>query len=307
MVSLASIVGPPSWCCRVQPAVKSSVTSNLRPSFTQPERPLVVVLGSRDTLDRIRNLYSLVLRADAVLVGGQMSQPFLAAIGHQPHRRGRAPSSSKNVGTPTASATPSTISIHLPSDLVWESDSGNTVTAGQLEVVDGSIGDIGPKTGIEYADVLRGAGTILWMGSLGKVEDDRFVGGTLVVGRALVGEYGQDRARRRRSVRSASEDTASCPTPAEFRERHRQCGGLAQRWRLAGSDRLAAGPQTSRGNLVMTPTRMTTQEPRRSLRADQTMDRIRSSEAGFLEGCWIVGMRSMHPLAVSPWLCAPKP
>ena len=115
-----------------------------------------------------------------------MSQPFLAAIGHQPPSGESAEFLEE---CRHAYGVGNTIHhlIHLPSDLVWESDSGNTVTAGQLEVVDGSIGDIGPKTGIEYADVLRGAGTILWMGSLGKVEDDRFVGGTLALGRALVG------------------------------------------------------------------------------------------------------------------------
>ena len=41
------------------------------------------------------------------------------------------------------------------------------------------------KAGIEYGEVLRGAGSILWVGSLGKVEDDRFEEGTLALGRAL--------------------------------------------------------------------------------------------------------------------------
>jgi phosphoglycerate kinase len=154
--------------------------------FTQPERPLVVVLGSRETLDRIRNLYSLVLRADAVLVGGQMSKPFLAAIGHQP-QSGETPEFLEECRHAYGVGNTIHHSIHLPSDLVWECNDGTTLTAGQHKVVNGSIGDIGPKTGIEYSDVLRGAGSILWVGSLGEVEDDRFIEGTLALGRALTG------------------------------------------------------------------------------------------------------------------------
>lgn len=182
--SLASIVGPPTLLPSAAGRQLQRDLGLLQPLFTEPERPLVVVLGSRDTLDRIRNLYSLVLRADAVLVGGQMSQPFLAAIGHQPESGETAEFLEE---CRHAYGVGNTIhhTIHLPSDLVWECDNGSTKTAEQLKVVDGSIGDIGPRTGIEYGDVLRGAGSILWVGSLGKVEDDRFVEGTLALGRAL--------------------------------------------------------------------------------------------------------------------------
>jgi phosphoglycerate kinase len=184
--SLASIVGPPTVLPSAAGRQLQRDLGLLRPLLTQPERPLVVVLGSRDTLDRIRNLYSLVLRADAVLVGGQMSQPFLEAIGHQPLLGDTAEfledcRHAYGVGNTIQH------SIHLPSDLVWECKDGSTTTAEQRKVVDGSIGDIGPKTGIEFGDVLRGAGSILWVGSLGEVEDDRFVEGTLALGRALTG------------------------------------------------------------------------------------------------------------------------
>jgi phosphoglycerate kinase len=183
--SLASIVGPPTLLpCAAGRQLQRDLKV-LEPLFTQPERPLVVVLGSRDTLDRIRNLYSLVLRADAVLVGGQMSQPFLGAIGHQPHTGESAEFLEE---CRHAYGVGSTIHhpIHLPSDLVWERSDGSTMTSDPTDRCDGSIGDIGPNTGFEYGDVLRGAGTILWVGSLGKVEDDRFAGGTLAVGQALV-------------------------------------------------------------------------------------------------------------------------
>ena len=183
-MSLSSIIGPPSLLPSAAGRQLQADVELLLPLLTAPDRPLVVVLGSRDTLDRISNLYSLMLRADAVLVGGQMSQPFLAAIGRQP------PSDDSlefleecrhAYGVGHTIRHP----IHLPSDLVWERPDGSVTTVDELQPVEGSIGDIGPRTGLKFANTLRGAGTIVWAGSLGKVEEARFAEGTLALGRAL--------------------------------------------------------------------------------------------------------------------------
>ncbi len=185
-LSLSSIIGPPAELPSAAGRQLQADVGLLMPLLIEPERPLVVVLGSRDTLDRIPNLYSLVLRADAVLVGGQMSQPFLAAIGRQPagresHEFLEQCRHAYGVGITIHHP------IHLPTDLVWECSDVNAVTAEQHESIDGSIGDIGPRAGVEFGDVLRGAGSVLWAGSLGRVEDPRFAKGTLAAGRALVG------------------------------------------------------------------------------------------------------------------------
>ena len=184
--SLSSIIGPPSVLPSAAGRQLQADVQLLLPLLTAPDRPLVVVLGSRDTIDRIHNLYSLVLRADAVLVGGQMSQPFLAAIGRQP--RGDDPPEFLDECR-HAYGVGDTIHhpIHLPSDLVWERSDGSVATVDALQPVDGSIGDIGPRTGLRFADILRGAGSIVWAGSLGKVEEPAFAEGTLALGRALSG------------------------------------------------------------------------------------------------------------------------
>ncbi len=184
--SLSSIIGPPTVLPSAAGRQLQADVQLLLPLLTAPDRPLVVVLGSRDTIDRIHNLYSLVLRADAVLVGGQMSQPFLAAIGRQP--RGDDPPEFLDECR-HAYGVGDTIHhpIHLPSDLVWERSDGSVATVDALQPVDGSIGDIGPRTGLRFADILRGAGSIVWAGSLGKVEEPPFAEGTLALGRALSG------------------------------------------------------------------------------------------------------------------------
>lgn len=115
-----------------------------------------------------------------------MSQPFLAATGLQ-RPSGETAEFLEECRHAYGVGNMIHHPIHLPSDLVWECADGSTMTTEELEVVDGSIGDIGPKTGIEYGEMIRGAGTILWVGALGKVEDDRFAEGTLALGRALKG------------------------------------------------------------------------------------------------------------------------
>jgi phosphoglycerate kinase len=185
-MSLSSVIGPPTVLPSAAGRQLHADVQLLLPLLSAPDRPLVVVLGSRDTLDRIHNLYSLVLRADAVLVGGQMSQPFLTAIGRQ-QAGDDAPEFLDECRHAYGVGQTIHHPIHLPSDLVWESSDGSITTLDELQTVDGSIGDIGPRTGLKFADILRGAGSIVWAGSLGKVEEAPFVEGTLALGRALTG------------------------------------------------------------------------------------------------------------------------
>ena len=183
-LSLSSIIGPPAVLPGAAGRQLQADIGLVAKLLFEPVRPLVVVLGSRDMLDRIRNLYSLVLRADAVLVGGQMSQPVLSAISRQPER-GEDPEFLEECRHAYGVGTTIHHLIHLPSDLVWQVSDGSARIAGQLETLDGSISDIGPETGIQFADLIRGAGSILWAGALGEVEDPRFAEGTLALGRAL--------------------------------------------------------------------------------------------------------------------------
>ena len=46
--------------------------------------------------------------------------------------------------------------------------------------------DIGPATAARFAEIIRGAKTVLWNGPMGMFEDQRFGAGTNVVARAVV-------------------------------------------------------------------------------------------------------------------------
>ena len=55
-----------------------------------------------------------------------------------------------------------------------------------VEVPDGWMGlDVGPRTGAAYADVIAGAGTVLWNGPMGAFEMEPFAAGTRAVAQAM--------------------------------------------------------------------------------------------------------------------------
>jgi len=80
--------------------------------------------------------------------------------------------------------------IHLPSDMVALSPSGEVATYG-TRLPDGWKGyDIGPGTAAAFADVIADANTIFWNGPMGVFEDERFASGTLAVAHAVADAHG---------------------------------------------------------------------------------------------------------------------
>ena len=125
---------------------------------------------------RLRGLDAVILRADAVLVGGIMSWLLLQAIGKQPAREAdhgvlEQCRQCYGLGMELRHA------IHLPRDLVWERPDGTTVVADSDVAIDGTVSDIGPATRLSYAEVIRGSGCVFWPGALGRVEDGTLRGG----------------------------------------------------------------------------------------------------------------------------------
>ncbi len=50
---------------------------------------------------------------------------------------------------------------------------------------DDAILDIGPKTMLSYAQIIKDAKTIIWNGPMGKIEDERFKQGTSTIAKAI--------------------------------------------------------------------------------------------------------------------------
>jgi len=181
---LASITGPPERLPGAAGLQLERDIALLEPYLSEPARPFVVVLGSDQSLLRLRGLDAVILRADAVLVGGIMSSLLLQAIGKQPVHD-VDPDVLEQCRQCYGLGMELRHAIHLPFDLVWERQDGSTTVADSDVAVTGTVSDIGPATRLRYAEVLRGSGCVLWTGALGRVEDRRFAEGTIAVAQAL--------------------------------------------------------------------------------------------------------------------------
>jgi phosphoglycerate kinase len=174
-----------------------SEVSTLTKILEDPRRPLVAVIGGAKVADKIAVIDRFIQIADAILIGGAMAFPFLAAQGHAvgdslcgeddvAHaRRVLADvATGKADGDGDARA-----ELQLPSDLVIAKALDSNASARQLdgvEVPDGWMGlDIGPATAARYGQRISGAGTVFWNGPMGAFEYEPFATGTRAVAQAV--------------------------------------------------------------------------------------------------------------------------
>lgn len=181
---LASIVGPPETLPSVAGLRLSADLELLEPLLRTPPRPFVVVFGSDLSPSRLPGLRGLILRADSVLVGGGMALPFLQAIGARPVE-GPDTDLLRDCRRAYGISREIQHEVQLPSDLVFELSDGTVTVAPASAHVGGQVSDIGPTTRLRFGEVLKGAGSVLWTGALGRTEDERFAEGTKSVARCL--------------------------------------------------------------------------------------------------------------------------
>ncbi|HTT73094.1 MAG TPA: phosphoglycerate kinase [Thermoplasmata archaeon] len=151
------------------------------------ERPYAVLVGGAKVADKLPLLQSFLGRADALLIGGALAFPFLAAggvrLGATPVEPGLAPAIDRFAEAARGAGT----EVVLPIDLVVERPGRETPEVVELGQVpdDARARDIGPATRARFAAALDGSRTVFWNGPLGLAEDPRYADGTREVLRAL--------------------------------------------------------------------------------------------------------------------------
>ena len=156
---------------------------------SDPERPLVAIVGGAKVTDKIGMLDELLSKADTILVGGAMCFPFFRALGHPTgdslcHEEDLEPAARV-----LADVKGSRAELQLPVDLVigeaFDADAPHRVIE-SVDVPDGWMGlDIGPATAGAYAEAIAGAGSVLWNGPMGAFEMEPFAAGTRAVAEAV--------------------------------------------------------------------------------------------------------------------------
>ena len=167
----------------------------LEPIVTNPQKPLVAIIGGAKVSSKIAVLESLLKNASALIIGGGMAYTFLKAQGckvgkslvedDQLETAQKILDAAKKTGT----------AIVLPVDHVAATSFDATavpIPVDGLDLPDNLMGlDVGPKTLANYQQEIAKAKTIVWNGPVGVFEFDAFAKGTEEVAKLVAAATGR--------------------------------------------------------------------------------------------------------------------
>lgn len=147
-----------------------------------PRRPLVLILGGAKVSDKLGLIRNLVPHVDRLLIGGAMAFTFLKALGCETGFSAVEVALVPMARKILEDAQARRMQVVLPEDVVAAMYPGDrhrirTVPAERIPLALAGL-DIGPATVIRFRDALRDAGTVVWNGPMGMVEQPAFASGT---------------------------------------------------------------------------------------------------------------------------------
>jgi phosphoglycerate kinase len=161
----------------------------LHKALEDPVRPMLAIVGGSKVSTKLTVLETLLDKVDELIVGGGIANTFIAASGHDVGKSLYEPDLIREAQRLIQKAHASGGSIPIPRDVVVASDfsaSARPLVRNVDEVgSDEMILDIGPLTAIEYAEIIAGAGTIIWNGPVGVFEFPNFAAGTRAMAEAI--------------------------------------------------------------------------------------------------------------------------
>ncbi|THU02748.1 phosphoglycerate kinase [Lampropedia puyangensis] len=161
----------------------------LSKALSQPQRPLIAIVGGSKVSSKLTILRSLAEKVDALIVGGGIANTFMLAAG--------LPIGKSLAETDLVEEAKSIIKmmsergsiIPIPEDVVtaktFAANAPATTKNAQDVEDDDMILDIGPNTAAHLATQLQSAGTIVWNGPVGVFEFDAFENGTKTLSQAI--------------------------------------------------------------------------------------------------------------------------
>ncbi|PIN87112.1 phosphoglycerate kinase [Candidatus Woesearchaeota archaeon CG10_big_fil_rev_8_21_14_0_10_44_13] len=148
-------------------------------AISDPERPLVAILGFAKISDKLDLMKNLLQKVDKALIGGAVVFTFLKSQGFGIGKSLVEDGSLKLAKDILAEYEDKII---LPSDIVVAdriADDADTKVVGISGIPEDMMGlDIGPETVKFFKDQLKNAKTVIWNGPLGKFETEKFSKGT---------------------------------------------------------------------------------------------------------------------------------
>lgn len=153
-------------------------------ALDNPARPMVAVVGGSKVSTKLTVLESLSKIADQLVVGGGISNTFVAAAGHNVGKSLYEPDL-----IPEAQRLMESCDIPLATDVRTATEFSETAPATVKQVAqvkdDEQILDLGDESAQRLAGILKNAKTIIWNGPVGVFEFENFRRGTEIVARAI--------------------------------------------------------------------------------------------------------------------------
>jgi len=161
----------------------------LETALEKPARPMIAIVAGSKVSTKLTVLESLLAKVDRLIVGGGIANTFLAAagfpVGKSLYEADRIDIARRLVDESKQRGA----DIPLPTDVVVAREFSASAEADVKAVTDvkpdDMILDIGPDTAERFAQLLQGAGTIVWNGPVGVFEFDQFGEGTRVLAHAI--------------------------------------------------------------------------------------------------------------------------
>lgn len=158
-------------------------------ALSSPARPMLAIVGGSKVSTKLTVLESLVDRVEQLIVGGGIANTFIAAAGHNVGKSLYEPTLVEEASRLILAARERGAEIPIPSDVVVATAfdaQAQAVIKPVAAVADNElILDVGPQTQSRFAEIARGAGTIVWNGPVGVFEFPAFAAGTRALAESI--------------------------------------------------------------------------------------------------------------------------
>ncbi len=162
----------------------------LQVNLAKPARPYVAVSGGSKVSSKLGILKNLLGKVDHLIIGGAMANTFRLAQGIDMGDSLVERELLDEARAILEAAPDNNTHLHLPVDFVLADNfkaekaavasHTGAIPAGMMAL------DIGPKSVLNFADILKKAKTVVWNGPMGAFENPAFAAGSIGVAKAIV-------------------------------------------------------------------------------------------------------------------------
>ena len=161
----------------------------LTKALLNPKRPMVAIVGGSKVSTKLSVLESLADKVDQLVVGGGIANTFLKAagfeVGKSLYEADLVPVAKALMDTMAARGAAVPIALDVVCGKKFDANEPAIKKDAASVTVDDMIFDIGEKSALELAEIIKNAGTVVWNGPVGVFEFDQFGAGTRTIAVAI--------------------------------------------------------------------------------------------------------------------------